>query len=54
MTDTGPDPDTTDTPANDPDYGGLTAPARDPFEEAVVDEEVVEEDPDDDAGDAGV
>jgi hypothetical protein len=52
MTDTGPDPDSTPTPANDPeDYQGLTAPARDPFEEAVVDEEEVEDQGDDDAGD---
>lgn len=49
MTDTGPDPDSTDTPATEPDDTDAE-PVRDPFEEAVVDEEVVEEDPDDDAG----
>jgi hypothetical protein len=53
MTDTGPDPDSTDPLAAEPDEDASTG-ARDPFEEAVVDEEEIEEvedQADDDAGD---
>jgi hypothetical protein len=50
MTDTGPDPDSTDPLTAEPDDEDVSTGARDPFEEAVVDEEEAE-DQGDDAGD---
>lgn len=60
MTDTGPEPDSSDTPANEPGDGTpeptitspVEEPQRDPFEEQTVDEELVDDEAED-LGDAG-